>query len=91
MSAMPLTADDLAATARAAELAKPGADPNAPPPFQLPQQVNEWAGWAPSDALEEAIEHMLPLAESSKWPPRDNPSASRASRDRSRSLNCWIA
>ena len=42
-------------TCNAAELAKPGADPNAPPPFRLPQEVDEWAGWSPSAELEEAM------------------------------------
>ena len=42
-------------TCNAAELAKPDRDPSAPPPFWLPREVNEWAGWAVSPELEEAM------------------------------------
>ena len=43
------------ATCNAAEAAKPGSDPAAPPPFAMPVEVAEWATWAPSEALLEAM------------------------------------
>jgi hypothetical protein len=42
-------------TCNAAERAKPDADPAAPPPFALPTEVYEWAGWEPSEELEAAM------------------------------------
>ena len=42
-------------TSNVAEMAKPDADPAAPPPFTLPKEVHEWAGWEPSEALEAAM------------------------------------